>query len=96
MYSVEVKFLLFSLQIEQKVPSSSAGGSVVPPQLPVNAPNAQFGFGMPFSYNIPPGSDSMETGFDAAAKPLNTNLQVCNILHLEKLKEQGTGIVHSM
>jgi hypothetical protein len=38
----------------------------------------------------------MGTGFDAAAKPLNTNLQVCNILRLEELKEQGAGIVQSM
>jgi hypothetical protein len=74
-----MKFLLPSIQIEQKVPTSSASGFVVPPQLPAKAPNAQFGFGVPFSYNIPPGSDNMGTGFDAAAKPLNTNLQVCNI-----------------
>jgi hypothetical protein len=77
-----VKFLLFSIQIEQKIPSSSAGGPVVPPQLPAKEPNAQFGFGVPFSYNIPPGSDNMKTGFDAAAKPLNTNLQVFNIFCL--------------
>jgi hypothetical protein len=72
-----MKFL--SIQIEQKIPS--AGGSVAPPQLPAQAPNAMFGFGVPFSYNIPPGNDSVGTGFNAAAKPLNTNLQVCNTFH---------------
>lgn len=68
-------FQPFNYPIEQKIPSSSASGSVVPPQLPAQAPNAVFGFGVPFSYNIPPGNDSVGTGFNAAAKPLNTNLQ---------------------
>lgn len=78
---ISVKFLSLSTQIEQKIPSSSASGSVVPPQLPAQAPNAVFGFGVPLSYNIPPGNDSVGMGFNAAAKPLNTNLQVCNTFY---------------
>ncbi|PNF37460.1 IST1-like protein [Cryptotermes secundus] len=68
-------FQPFNYPIEQKIPSLSAGGPVAPPQLPAQAPKAPFGFSVPFSYNIPPGNDSVGTGFNAAAKPLNTNLQ---------------------
>ncbi|PSN36537.1 IST1 protein [Blattella germanica] len=59
---------------EPKVPPPNIGGFSAPP-LPAQAPNAPFGYGVPFSYNIPPGIDSTPPGIDAAAKPLNTNLQ---------------------
>jgi hypothetical protein len=80
-FNVKSQMTFLSIQIEHKIPSSSTGGSVAPPQLPAQAPNALFGFGVPFSYNIPPGNDSVGTGVNAAAKPLNTNLQVCNPFH---------------
>jgi len=67
-------FQPFSYPDQQKIPSG-AGGFVVPPQLPAHAPNAPLGYGVPFSYNIPPGNDSVGPGSDAAAKPLNTNLE---------------------
>lgn len=68
-----------SVQDQQKGPSF-AGGFVAPPQLPANAPNVPLGYGVPFSYNIPPGNDGGGPGLDAAAKPLNTNLEVCRML----------------
>ncbi|XP_069688870.1 IST1 homolog isoform X1 [Periplaneta americana] len=71
-------FQPFSYPNQPKVPpTSSSGGFVAPPPLPSqapNAPNAPFAYGVPFSYNIPPGND-MGPGYDAASKPLNTNLQ---------------------
>ncbi|KDR20771.1 IST1-like protein [Zootermopsis nevadensis] len=68
-------FQPFNYPSQQKVPPSSAGGFVTPPQLPAQAPNASFAYGVPFSYNIPPASDSGVPAFNAATKPLNTNLQ---------------------
>lgn len=68
-------FQPFVYPSQQKISPSSAGGFVAPPQLPANAPNAPLGYGVPFSYNIPPGNDSVGPGIDAAAKPLNTNLE---------------------
>jgi hypothetical protein len=86
-YELSLKFLSLLVQSEQKVPTSSAGGFVTPPQLPAQAPNApQFGYGVPFSYNIPPANDSVGPAFNAAAKPLNTNLQVCSMFHYEQLQ----------
>jgi hypothetical protein len=85
-YELSLKFLSFSVQIEQKVPASSAGGFVAPPQLPAQGPNVPFGYGVPFSYNIPPANDSAGPACNAAAKPLNTNLQVCTMFHYEQLQ----------
>jgi hypothetical protein len=68
------------------MPSPSASGFVAPPQLPAHAPNAPLGYGVPFSYNIPPGNDTVGPGFDTAAKPLNTNHKVCSVCHKDSCK----------
>lgn len=79
---LSLRFLSLLVQSQQKVPTSSSGGFVTPPQLPAQAPNAPFAYGVPFSYNIPPASDSAGPAFNGAVKPLNTNLQVCSMFQI--------------
>jgi hypothetical protein len=67
------------LQIQEKGGLPNAEANVLPPPLPSQAPNVPFGYGVPFSYNIPPGvnDNNAGPGIDMGVKPLNTNLQVC-------------------